>query len=83
MEAWMITALTITSLDQGKALARRQVETLLAEPVGPAPLVQGEEHVVSEPGRTPVDAVHRPRPSFAMRILAVWDPALPNGAGQR
>jgi len=83
MEARMHTPLTITSLDQGKALARRQVETLFAEPVGPAPLVEVEAYVVSRTAKTPADAAHRPRQSLNVRILALWVSALPIGAGQR
>ena len=76
----MITTLTITSLNQGRELARRQVEKLHAEPAEPAPQLVIEEIPASEPV-APVVRLRRPeRPALLAQFLAFWNAALPIGA---
>jgi hypothetical protein len=75
----MITPLTIISLDQGKALARRHVEKLHDEPAEPAPQFVDEEVAIIDD--TPaVQAQRRERQSLVGRFLSFWDAALPIGA---
>lgn len=76
----MITTLTITSLNQGRELARRQVEKLYAEPVEPAQQLVVEEIPAFEPV-APVVRLRRPeRTSLLAQFLAFWHAALPIGA---
>ena len=76
----MITPLTITSLDQGRALARWQVEKLYAEPAEPAPLVVVEAAAATDTAPSTVAAPVRERQSIVALFLAFLDAALPVGA---
>ena len=76
----MITPLTITSMDQGKALARRQVEKLYAEPREQASQVVIAEPAAAEVVPTQVQVMRRPRRSLVAQFLSFWDRALPIGA---
>lgn len=71
----MIAALTITSLDQGKELAHRQVAKLVAEPDCEATV---EEFALGEaPPR--LAALKRRRYYSIARFLSLGDTALPIG----
>ena len=76
----MITPLTITSLNQGKELARRQVEKLYGEPAEPVLHIAVVEEVPATESAPPkVYARHSQRPSLVAQFLAVWNSALPIG----
>ena len=75
----MITPLTITSLDQGKELARRQVERLYAEPAVPALELAVEEVASTETVAPRVPTAHRERRSFISQFLSFLHAARPVG----
>ncbi|RYD90996.1 MAG: hypothetical protein EOP61_28440 [Sphingomonadales bacterium] len=75
----MITPFTITSLDQGKELARRHVEKLYAEPAEPALTAAVEQRPEPEPAAPKVHLRCDARPSLVARLAAFWTSALPIG----
>lgn len=76
----MITPLTITSLNQGKELARWQVERLYAEPSATQVVAEAMSDI--EAKALPVQIVRPERASFVSRFLAFWQDALPGGASR-
>lgn len=76
----MITPLTITSLDQGRELARRHVARLYAEPAEPAPVGSIENPEVAGAAVPSGQATLQPAGSRVARLLALWHQLMPIAA---
>jgi hypothetical protein len=68
----MLTSMSITSLDQGSELARRQVAKLYAEPSEPAPETLTTEADVSETATAAVASRPKWRALFT-EFITLWD----------
>jgi len=72
----MITPFTITSLDQGREFACRQVERLHVQSASPVPV---NEIRATEPAMPKPRARRDAQPSMVAQFLAFWNSSLPIG----